>query len=287
MAPALLLLLVFRILPLIDAIVLSFKKWDAVNPPIDVGLANYLQMFKDDSLIVGVRNNLIVVVVLELSTVLSFLIAVLIHDRIPGWRFFRASFLFPAVLSSYVVGIYWSIVLQDNGPLNVFLRDVGLGKLAHLWLQDPLLALVWLMIVVVWGVFGVGVIIFLAALSHLDPELTDAGVVDGANWVQLQRHIVLPQVTTVFGFWALVVLITAFTGLMPLVLALTAGGPGDATKVIEYRLYEVAFLDGRFGYSSAIGIATLAVVIVIVGLFWVIRAVKRRLQPVHVVALGE
>ena len=90
---------------------------------------------------------------------------------------------------------------------------------------------------------------------------------DGASPVQTQRHVIVPQMSRIYALWAIVIVITSFTGLTPLIIALTNGGPGNATMEVGLRLYQAAFSDGQYGYASAIGLATLAVVAIVIGVF--------------------
>lgn len=268
--PAVATLIIFRVYPLVLAAILSFERWDGITPPQWAGLQNYDALVHDQLLLTGVRNNLLILVVLEASTVFSYLIAVALHARMPGARIFRALFLLPAVLSPYVIGVFWDQILDYQGPLNRILRDVGLPQFALVWLAGQLSSKIWLMAIVVWSVFGIGVVLFLAAFATLDPDLTDAARVDGASPLQAQRHVVLPQVSRVYALWAIVIVITDFTGLTPLIIALTNGGPGNATMEVGLRLYEAAFSDGNYGYASAIGIATLVAVAVIIFALWLL-----------------
>ena len=262
--PALATLALFRVYPLVLAAILSFQRWDGISPPQWIGVQNYDSLIHDPLLAAGLRNNLIILGVLEASTTFSYAIAVALHSKLPGARIFRALYLLPAVLSPYVIGVFWDQILDYQGPLNRVLRDLGLGGAAIVWLAGPLSSRIWLMIIIVWSVFGIGVVIFLAGLATLDPDLSDAARVDGASSIQAQWHVILPQIARIYGLWAIVIVITDFTGLTPLVIALTNGGPGSSTMEVGLRLYEAAFSDGQYGYASAIGLATVAFVAIVI-----------------------
>jgi ABC-type sugar transport system permease subunit len=110
----------------------------------------------------------------------------------------------------------------------------------------------------IWATFGIGTLIFLAALSNLDHEQIEAARVDGASPLQVQRHVIFWQLLPVIEFWAVLILIISFTAFFPLIYTLTAGGPGFATYTVDFDLYTEAFKTGALGYASAIGVAMLA-----------------------------
>jgi ABC-type sugar transport system permease subunit len=198
--------------------------------------------------------------------VLPLLIAQALHARVPGWRFFRIVFFLPAVLSPVVLGVYYGLVLRLDGVVNAALRKIHLGGWARDWLNDPNLAFAIVTLVLMWATFGLGVLIYLAGLSTLDDEVLEAARVDGASPLQVERHIIVWLMMPVIRFWSLIIFIAAFTGVFPLIFSLTRGGPGFATYMIEFDIYDEAFSNGALGYSSAIGIVLLAFVATLIGL---------------------
>ncbi len=269
LAPAILILLVFRIGPLIYGAWLSFQRWNGIGDPEYVGLANYRRIFTDPDLAISLRNNLLICLALLIGMVVPLLIAVLLHGRIWGWQFFRIVFFLPVVLSPLVIGLYWAAFLRSDGPLDVLLRGIGLnGVTNHLWLAEPTSALIWIALILNWATLGVGVILFMAGLSGIDPLLYDAAAVDGANWFQTLRHITIPELRPVALFWAIQLLIFSFTNLFAFIYILTGGGPGSSTSVVEFQLYSAAFLGGFIGYGSAIGVLILVIVFAFVATAW-------------------
>jgi ABC-type sugar transport system permease subunit len=131
--------------------------------------------------------------------------------------------------------------------------------------------------IIIWSTFGVGVLIFLSALSSLDRELVDAAHVDGASGWQIQRHVVFWQLLPVIEFWAIIIVISSFTAFFPLIYTLTQGGPGFSTYTADFDLYQEAFAGGNLGYASAIGIVLLAVIGIVAGLTVGLLRWRRRL----------
>jgi ABC-type sugar transport system permease subunit len=178
----------------------------------------------------------------------------------------------PAVFSPVVVGAYYNVVLRYNGPFNAFLEAVGLGALRMQWLNDPGTALLTVVLILIWATLGIGVLIYLAALAQVNPELYDAAELDGANWFQKQRDVTIPQTRRTIEFWFVIVLISTFTTVFPFIYTLSRGGPGYSTYTLDYYVYEAAFFGGSFGYASAIGMVLLIIVGGISGLsIWLFR----------------
>jgi ABC-type sugar transport system permease subunit len=269
LAPALIILAIFRVVPMALGAWLSLTKWNGVGSPKFVGLANYQLLATDPSLRTSLINNLLILAILLVGILVPLVVAVLLHSRIWGWRFFRLAFFVPGVISPLVLGIYWAAFLRSDGPLNSGLDALGLGFLSHQWLTDPATALPWMSFILIWATFGTGVILFMAGLAGIDPELYDAAAADGATWLDTFRHVTIPGVSLIIQFWAIQMLIFSFTGLVPFVFTLTAGGPGYSTSVIEFQLYDAAFASRAIGYGSAIGMSILIVVFAaLVATFW-------------------
>jgi ABC-type sugar transport system permease subunit len=199
-------------------------------------------------------------------------IAIIIHSGVPGAKFFRLMIFLPAVLSPVVIGAYFNVLLKYKGPLNTLLRNIGFEGLAHEWLTDPNTVLPVMVLIFIWATLGIGTIIYLAALAQVNAELYEAAELDGANWLQRQRDVTIPQTWRTIEFWAIFVMISTFTTVFPYVYTLTRGGPGHSTYLLDYYVYDAAFFGGNFGYASAIGMVLLVLVTAVCGLaFWLLR----------------
>jgi len=265
-APALAILLVFRVWPLVSAFRLSLTRWNGLTQPSYVGLRNYRHLWADQRFRDALLNNIKLLAILPVWVFLPFLIAQALFNKVLGWRFFRIAFFLPAVLSPVVLGIYYGLVLRPDGPLNRGLGAVGLGSGDRDWLNDPRTAFPIMAAILVWSTFGVGVLIFLAGFSNLDQQFLEAAKIDGATWFQAQRYVVFWLMLPVVRFWSVIILIVSFTGVFPLVYALTRGGPGNSTYVVEFDIYQEAFQKSALGYSSTIGIALLVFVVLLLAI---------------------
>lgn len=263
LAPALAVLVGFRLLPIGESIRLSFTDWDGFSSPQWVGLDNYKALVGDERFTSALLHNLEIVLAMPVWIFLPYAIAWALHGGIPGWRFFRFAFFVPVVISPAVIGVYYGLVLEPDGPFNDLLRVLGLGGLTRAWLNDPAFAMPVVIAIIIWSTLGVGVMIFLGGLANLDQEQVDAARVDGASGWQIQRHVVFWQLLPLIEFWAVLTMIASFTAFFPLIYALTSGGPGYATYTVDYALYQAAFNRGELGYASSIGVVLLLVMAVI------------------------
>ena len=255
LTPAILLLLVFRVVPAASAVWHSFTAWDGVSAPRWVGVANFAELLADSVFWTAVRNNLFVVLSVPLWILVSLVLALLIHQETCGWRFFRAAFFLPSVLSPVIIGTLFTALLGYSGPLNRALKLVGLEGAALDWLGNPATALPTLILVILWGIFGHGVIVFLAGLAAVPDEIFEAARLDGATGWTFLWHIVVPSLRHVIEFWGVNLVVWSFTSLFAFVYVMTGGGPGYSTMLVEYRLYLQAFEANRMGYACALGTA--------------------------------
>ncbi len=261
--PALLLALPFKIFPLVRGIYESFRHWDgATAVSHDVGLANYQRMLTDRTVQATFGNALKVLLSLPVWVLLPLVLAFLIFQRTPGWRFYRAIYFLPYTIAPIIVGSIFRELLQTNGALNSLLRGAGLGFLALAWLGNVNTALWALVAVALWSFFGLGVITYLAGLGTISEEILEAARLDGAGfWTQLSA-IILPLMRPVIGYWTVLCTGGMFIWMFPFIQALTQGGPGFATMLPEYLVYITAFRFLERGYGTAIGVVLFAFVFV-------------------------
>jgi raffinose/stachyose/melibiose transport system permease protein len=177
----------------------------------------------------------------------------------------RACFYLPQVLPIAVAGIVWSWILApENGSLNELLKAVGLGSWQQDWLGDPDIALYSVMGVMVWVQIGFPLVVFMAGLQRVDPQLYEAAELDGAGWWRRFWHITLPQIRPeiyVVLTWCTIAALKVFGA----VYVLTKGGPGGATDVPSYFSFTTFFEKTQVGYGAAIS-TVLTVIILLLSL---------------------
>jgi raffinose/stachyose/melibiose transport system permease protein len=266
--------LVIIIIPFLTNIGISFTKWGGVRPPVWIGLSNYQRLIGDSVFWLSFKNNLILLLAMTvIPTIAGLLLATFLFDYVTNAfgqkvaSFFRAGFYLPQILPSAVIGIVWAWILQpDWGVVNFVLKGIGLSSLAHDWLGDPSTALFAVMFVLVWFQLGYPIVIFMAALQRVDPELLEAASIDGASWFQkfwyITIHLIQPEILVV------VLTTTIYTlKIFGQVYVLTRGGPGNATSVPSYYAYKQFFETQQVGYGSTVSLALAVIIILLTVLF--------------------
>lgn len=262
-APGILLAIGFKFVPLIRGIWLSLLETRGFAPATFAGLSNYQRLLHDPVARKSFLTALIVVATLPVWVVLPLILAVLIFQKSPGWKFFRASFFLPYTIAPIVVGIMFRQILAPDGPLNRLLRAIGLAPLAIAWLNGQTSALLSLVAVAIWSFFGLGVLNYLAALATISPEVIEAARLDGAGFWRILGQIVLPMIKPMVGYWTVLSASGILVWMFPLIYALTQGGPGYSTAMPEYLVFLTTFQFLDRGYGAAIGIALFAFVALI------------------------
>jgi multiple sugar transport system permease protein len=249
-SPAMLLFLIFSVLPVIFAFLLSFTNYDILSPIKWVGLQNYARLFTDTIFQRGVLNVLYYALLFIPSMImLSVLLAMALNRKVPGMRFFRTLYYLPAITSSIAASVVWSWMLQkDYGVINQFLALFGIVGPA--WLADSDTAMFAIVLVTLWQGLGGNIIIFLAGLQGIPPALYEAAKLDGANPWQLFQHLTLPLLRTTTYLITFLTLIGSLQ-LFDQAYAMTQGGPGYATTTAVYQIYSNGFTQLRMGYASA------------------------------------
>ncbi|WP_433202925.1 carbohydrate ABC transporter permease [Dactylosporangium sp. CS-047395] len=266
--------------PLLMTVGTSFTEWSGVGTPRWTGLANYDRLLHDDRFWLSFKNIAFMIVAMAVvPTLLGLFLAALLFDyvapRLGGRtaRALRSGFYLPQVLPLAVTGIVWGWILHPNyGVLNSILDRLGLGGLARNWLGDEHYALYTVMAVMVWVQIGYPVVMFMAGLQRVDPELYEAASLDGAGWWQRFTRIALFQIRPEIG----VVLITTTIAALKVfaqIFVLTGGGPGNATLVPSYFAWQQYFQTVNVGYASAI--STVLAVLIVALTFAFIRVQSR------------
>ncbi|WP_405373061.1 MULTISPECIES: carbohydrate ABC transporter permease [unclassified Microbacterium] len=272
--PGFVLLLVIVIVPLIWNLFLTFTDWRGVGDPEIVGLENWAKILTDDDFWTSFANSVwMVLAMVVLPTLIGLFVAAALFDVIGrkfGGRiasFLRATYYLPQILPVAVAGIVigWIVRPGGDGALNQMLASVGLGPVD--WLGQMPSALLVLMAVLVWVQIGYPVVVFMAALQRVDPELYEAAELDGANWGQrftaITMSIIRPEIFVV----TLTCTIAALKVFGP-VYVITRGGPAGATLVPAYYAYQEFFTKRNVGYGATIA-TVLTIVVVIVSIVFV------------------
>ena len=260
--PAAIGILLFAILPIAQAVRISFFDYSLLNPEqIPVGLENYDRAFKDPVFQVALKNTLLYTVLLVTSQTAAGLgLALLLKQQIRGLAFFRSAFFIPVVTSLVVISTVWKLMYNSQGFINGFLRTVGLGPQPFLASADQ--ALLSLVAMSVWKDVGFYMLIFLAGLQAIPMELYESAAIDGASRLQSFGRITLPLLRRSSVFVVVVGTISAFKVFTPVYL-MTDGGPADSTMAIVFYIFRSAFRYFQMGYASAMSVVLLLIVLVL------------------------
>lgn len=249
-APAMLLFVVFVVLPAITALYLSFTEYDILRPAQWVGLDNYTRLLDDSLFHRGIRNvTLYTAIYVPVMIALSLLLASALNRKRPGVVVFRGIYYLPVVTSPVAASTVWMWLLnKDFGVVNQLLGYIGINGPA--WLANSRTALYAIIIVTLWQGIGGNMIIYLAGLQGVPNELYEAARLDGASSVQAFRDITWPMLRTTTLFVVTVSLIGAFQ-LFDQAYVMTQGGPGYATLTPVYHIYATGFERLQMGYASS------------------------------------
>jgi raffinose/stachyose/melibiose transport system permease protein len=253
-APGLVVYLVFMIYPFLNTVYLSFTNWDGITANKDwVGLSNYARIFGEEAALQAFVNNIIWVILGTIApVVLGLFEALLVWSGARGSIVFRTLYFLPFVLPLVVVAIVWQWIYHPlYGIVNTVLDGVGLEGLSRGWLADPHTALYAVLIAAVWGQTGFCFLILHASLQNVDMSTVEAAMIDGANWFQRARNVIIPQIAPQLTMVTAVTLIGGFA-VFDIVYVMTGGGPGNASQVLATYTVKTAFEQNLAGYGSAL-----------------------------------
>jgi raffinose/stachyose/melibiose transport system permease protein len=263
--PALAVYAAFVLWPLGRTIWLSLHEWDGLLPKTWVGLDNYREIVESGPLRSAFGHALVLIVFYSLIPVTLGLVLVgaLSRARVRGQAAFRTVLFLPLVIPMVVVAVTWRMIYEpSNGSLNELLRAIGLDSLTRAWLGDFTLALPAVGIVGTWVMSGLALVLFMAGVQRIPQSLYDAARVDGAGPVREFFAVTLPNLR---GEIAVALTLTTIAALrnFDLVYLTTQGGPGDATSVPAFQVYNRAFLIGEIGSAAAVGFSLACVIFAI------------------------
>lgn len=255
---------IFTLVPLVAAMAMSFFNWNGANVIQFNGLDNFKAMFTTDTNFqISLFNTFVFTLgTVPLTMVASLALAILLNQKLPGTKAFRAMYFFPYVASIVAVGAVWNMIFSPQlGPLNQLLMSIGI-KNPPGWLSDVHWALPTLIFISVWKGMGYNMVLFLAGLQGINRELYEAATVDGANGWQKFIKITWPLLTPTTFFVSIMLVVSSFK-VFDLISIVTQGGPGRATNVLVYYIYNLAFEQSRYGYANAVAMILFAVVLLI------------------------
>lgn len=260
LTPALLVIAVFVLYPILAVIYYSFTDYNIVTPPVWVGLENYEQLLQDPIFWQALRHSFTYLLVTPTLIVLSILLAIVVNRSLPGINIFRALYYIPVVSGSIAVGIAWRLLLETNGLLNSMLLWLGILREPIQWLAEPSLTLPIAMLLTTWLGLGYYMMVFLAGLQNISEDLYDAALIDGCNAWQKHWYVSLPGLRPQITFVAVISSLAALEVFNEIfILTGGLGGILNSGVTVVFYLWRQAFRLQHAGYASAIAIVLLVI----------------------------
>ncbi len=265
--PAVLGVALFLLLPMLASIILSFTKYNLIEPPRFIGLKNYVQMLQDPSFWKVLKNTIYFSFMgIPLSLCISLVLAIVMNQGFRGMAFFRGAYFVPVITSWVAVGLVWRWLYNpEYGLVNYVLAKIGVQ--GPEWLVSSIWAMPAVILVNVWKGVGFNMMIFLAGLQGIPEQLYEAAKIDGASRWQLFRFVTFPMLSPTTFFLAITSVIGSFQ-VFDAIYAMTNGGPEESTKVIVYYLWERGFGFLHMGYASAVAWTMFLLVFALTVLQW-------------------
>lgn len=260
--------------PLVRIFEFSFKMVRGIDGPW-IGWRNYDLVLSQPLFWESVQHNLMLLLAVPFMVGWSLVIAVVLYDRLKGWKLYRVILFLPYILAIPIIAAIMKKMFQFNGPVNEVLRWIGLDFLALDWIGSSDVALWTVMMLVIWRESALGIILFLARLLSLDESLIESARLDGASWWQRLWHVIVPQMKVVIEFYVVVSVITILSAVFAYVYMIGGGrgGPGTSTMVVELYIFNALIRTSLPGIASAVSVILFLVsLLLIVPLF----AVRRR-----------
>jgi multiple sugar transport system permease protein len=268
--PGVILLTLFLIVPFCFAVVYAFTDRLLLQPPSlpwkFVGFRNFTDAFSDSAFLKALKNNAIfVIVVVPLQTTLSLWLAVLVNQKLKGINIFRSIFFAPVITVMTVATIAWVALFDVDGLMSKVVHWLSFGLVDRTdWLGSTSLALLSVMIIGIWQGAGFQMIILLAGLQEIAPELYEASRLDGASKWQQFRFVTLPGLRNQLIFTVTVTTILAFRVFDQIwAIPTLRGGPRGSTDTMMVRIVDQGFLQGNIGYASAMSVIFFLIVVAV------------------------
>ena len=262
--PAVALVVGLIAVPIGQAIYYSFTQWDGLTSTW-IGPSTWTQAFHNPNLWTALENNAWLLLAVPFALGLPLLIAMLLHQRVIGWKIFRSIYFLPTAISWVVLGLVAERFFAFQGTLNSLLHFFGLSHVNTNMLGYESTALSALGITFVFTMIGTNTMLFLTGLATLDTSLEEAARIDGAGRWRIFRHITLPHLSRFIQLAFVMTVIALFSALFSLIFVMTGGGPGYATTTMEFLIYQTGFAQGDFGTAALYGLI-LFVLTAIVGI---------------------
>lgn len=275
--PAILLFIIFMIIPTIDVFRMSLYKWGGYTADKTfVGLENFKKLSQNPKFYQAFQNSVLLIVVVTLVTFCLALVfaAILSREKIKGQNFFRIVFYIPNILSVVVISAIFSAIYDPNqGLLNSILNLFRNGKDPILWLGSSRLVIYSVAIAMIWQAVGYYMVMYMASMANVPVSLYESASLEGAGRIKQFFSITLPLVWTNIRTTLTFFIISTINMSFLMVKAMTNGGPDGASNVFLSYMYQEAYTNSSYGYGMAIGVAVFIFSFALAG---ILNAVTKR-----------
>lgn len=267
LAPALIFYITFELWPIIQTFWYSFYDWNGVDESTFVGFDNYKEVFTDPELYGSILHSFFLIIFFSvLPIVIGLIVAALIKDihSKSVSTFTQICLFLPRVIPGAAAGVAWTWMLASGGTVNQILRAIGLGSQAHVWLGDRTTALNAVGVIGFWLQLGFCIVLLLSGMGGIDESLYEAASIDGAGWWRQLTAITIPGLRGQLGVCLTMTIVAALAS-FDVVYMSTQGGPGTSTMVPGVQVYRLAFTQQSVGLASALAVALMILVLLVVG----------------------
>lgn len=264
MLPAFIIYISVIVFPVFYSLYISFHSGTGIGSMSFVGLKNYTQLASDPVFWMSLKHTVIwIVLTVCVTMTVSLMFAVLLNKEFRGRTFFRAFFYFPSVIAIIAVAIIWRWIYNPQiGFINQFFKLLGINY-SQTWLSNEKTVIIALFIAALWQAVGQPMILFLAGLQGISPEVMEAASIDGANGVQKFFRITIPLLKDTF-VTVICTLVIAAMKVYDIVKGLTDGGPNNASQMLATYMYNQVFQYNNVGYGTAIAIVMVVIMMFVI-----------------------
>ena len=266
--PTLLVYMAFIILPIGMAIGYSFTKYSGIGKAKFNGITNYIRLFKDNLFWISFKNTMIMfILAFLLLLTISFLIALLLNNKLKAVDFSKALIFSPAIIAPIIVGIIWVYILDPNiGIINSVLDAIGASALKHKWIGGSVLSPYSIAVIYFWQQLGYLVTVFIAGLKMIPEEVMEAVKIDGASFWQKTLYVTIPMMKSTISTVS-VLIITGVFKIFEIVQQTTGGGPNHLSETLVTYSYSMTFSSSDYGYGMSLATFTFVLSLVITGIY--------------------
>ena len=274
--PTLLVYMVFIILPIGMAIGYSFTKYSGIGKAKFNGITNYIRLFKDRLFWISFKNTMIMfILAFLLLLTISFLIALLLNNKLKAVDFSKALIFSPAIIAPIIVGIIWVYILDPNiGIINSVLDAIGASALKHKWIGGSVLSPYSIAVIYFWQQLGYLVTVFIAGLKMIPEEVMEAVKIDGASFWQKTWYVTIPMMKSTISTVS-VLIITGVFKIFEIVQQTTGGGPNHLSETLVTYSYSMTFSSSDYGYGMSLATFTFVLSLVITGIYSLLTKERR------------